>query len=156
MLNEKNIRQALDRRLSGLTASEERRNAILQAARQERREDKPVRSKKTLVIAIALHDIPDGSAMARPLREGGSGRKKAVLASVLSGVPTVLGAAVGILMGGVGTGALAFSLGLAGGAMLQVTCCQLIPESTDKQSGGSLMAGLLFGAAICLLLAGAH
>lgn len=54
MLNEKNIRQALDRRLSGLTASEERRNAILRAARQERREDKPVRSKKTLVIAIAL------------------------------------------------------------------------------------------------------
>ena len=54
MLNEKNIRQALDRRLSGLTASEERRNAILRAARQEGREDKPVRSKKTLVIAIAL------------------------------------------------------------------------------------------------------
>ena len=54
MLNEKNIRQALECRLSGLTASEERRNAILQAARQERREDKPVRSKKTLVIAIAL------------------------------------------------------------------------------------------------------
>lgn len=54
MLNEKNIRQALERRLSGLTASEERRNAILLAARQERREDKPVRSKKTLVIAIAL------------------------------------------------------------------------------------------------------
>lgn len=54
MLNEKNIRQALDRRLSGLTASEERRNAILQAARQEGREDKPVRRKKTLIIAIAL------------------------------------------------------------------------------------------------------
>lgn len=54
MLNEKNIRQALDRRLSGLTASEERRMSILRAARQERREDKPVRSKKTLVIAIAL------------------------------------------------------------------------------------------------------
>ena len=110
----------------------------------------------TLVITIALHDIPEGIAMALPLREGGSGRKKAVLASVISGVPTVLGAAAGILMGGVGTGALAFSLGLAGGAMLQVTCCQLIPESTDKQSGGSLMAGLLFGAAICLLLQGVH
>lgn len=54
MLNEKNIRQALDRRLSGLTASEERRNAILQVARQEGREDKPVRRKKTLIIAIAL------------------------------------------------------------------------------------------------------
>lgn len=54
MLNEKNISQAVDRRLSGLTASEERRMGILRAARQERREDKPVRSKKTLVIAIAL------------------------------------------------------------------------------------------------------
>lgn len=64
MLNEKNIRQALDRRLSGLTASEERRNVILQAARQERREDKPVRSKKTLVIAIALIAVMLTSAIA--------------------------------------------------------------------------------------------
>ena len=54
MLNEKNISRAVDRRLSGLTASEERRMTILRAARQERREDIPVRSKKTLIIAIAL------------------------------------------------------------------------------------------------------
>lgn len=54
MLNEQNIKQAVDRRLSGLTASEERRMGILRAARQERREDKPVRRKKTLVIAIAM------------------------------------------------------------------------------------------------------
>lgn len=54
MLNEKNIRQALDNRLSGLTASEARRMRIRAAAYQERREEKPVRSKKSLVIAIAL------------------------------------------------------------------------------------------------------
>lgn len=108
----------------------------------------------TLALTIALHDIPEGVAMALPLREGGTGRKKAVLAAVISGIPTVLGAAVGIFLGGVSQGALAFSLGLAGGAMLEVTCCQLLPESTEKKTGGSLMAGLLFGAAICFLLHG--
>lgn len=106
----------------------------------------------SLALTIALHDIPEGVAMALPLREGGTGRRKAVWAAVISGIPTVLGAAVGIWLGGVGQGALAFSLGLAGGAMLEVTCCQLLPESTDKRTGGSLMAGLLFGAAICFLL----
>ena len=53
MLNEQNIKQAVDNRLSGLTASEERRMRILRAANQERREAKPVRSKK-LILAIAM------------------------------------------------------------------------------------------------------
>lgn len=64
MLNEQNIRQALDRRLSGLTASEARRMRILAAANQERREATPVKSKKTLVIAIALIVAMLTSAMA--------------------------------------------------------------------------------------------
>ena len=64
MLNEKNISRAVDRRLSGLTASEERRARILWAARQERREAKPVRSKKTLAITFALIAAMLTSAMA--------------------------------------------------------------------------------------------
>lgn len=106
----------------------------------------------SLLLTIALHDIPEGMAMAIPLREGGSGRKKAVLASIISGVPMVLGALVGVLIGGVGDSALAFSLALAGGAMLQVTCCQLIPESADKNTGAFLMYGILFGTAVCFFL----
>lgn len=54
MLNEQNIKQAVDNRLSGLTAAETRRIRILRAAQKERQEDKPVRRTKTLVIAIAL------------------------------------------------------------------------------------------------------
>lgn len=64
MLNEKNIRQALDSRLSGLTASEDRRMRIRRAAYQERREDKPVKSKKTLFIAIAMTVVMLTSAIA--------------------------------------------------------------------------------------------
>lgn len=53
MLNEQNIRQALDNRLSGLTASEARRERIRAAVNHERREATPVKSKK-LILVIAL------------------------------------------------------------------------------------------------------
>lgn len=53
MLNEQNIRQALDNRLSGLTASETRRVRIQAAVNHERREATPVKSKK-LILVIAL------------------------------------------------------------------------------------------------------
>ena len=110
----------------------------------------------SLAITIALHDIPEGIAMAVPMREGGTRRRNTVISAVMSGIPTIFGAVIGMLLGSVSTSMLAFCLGVAGGSMLQVTCYQLIPESADKDTGGSLMAGLLFGAAICLLLHGHH
>lgn len=63
MLNEHNIREAVDNRLSGLAASEARRMHILRAAHQERREAKSVKSKK-LFVAIALIAILLTSAIA--------------------------------------------------------------------------------------------
>ncbi len=54
MLNEHNIKQAVDNRLSGLTASEARRMRIRAAISEERWEAAPVKNKKTLIIAIAL------------------------------------------------------------------------------------------------------
>ena len=63
MLNERNIQQAVDNRLSGLAASEVRRARILRAANQERREAKPVRSKKW-IVAIALMALLLTSAIA--------------------------------------------------------------------------------------------
>lgn len=106
----------------------------------------------SLAITIALHDIPEGVAMAVPMREGGVRRRNTVIATAVSGATTILGAVAGMLLGSVSSGMLAFGLGLAGGSMLQVTCYQLIPESADRETGGALMWGLLFGAAICLLL----
>ena len=64
MLNEERIRQAVDTRLSGMSASEARRMRIRAAVHQERREVKPVRNTKTLVIAIALIAVMLTSAIA--------------------------------------------------------------------------------------------
>lgn len=54
MLNEKNIQQAIDRRLSGLAASDARRNRIRAAVNAQRREERPVKKKFTLAIAVAI------------------------------------------------------------------------------------------------------
>lgn len=64
MLNEKEVRQALDRRLSGLDASGERRMRIRRAADQERREANQVKSKKNMIVAIALAVVMLTSAIA--------------------------------------------------------------------------------------------
>lgn len=64
MLNEKNIQQAVDSRLSGLQASEARRMRIRAAVSHERREETPVRSKKTMIVAIALAAMLLTSAIA--------------------------------------------------------------------------------------------
>ena len=63
MLNEKNIRQAVDNRLSGLAASEARRMRILRAANQTEREAKPMNSRK-MIATIALIAMLLTSAMA--------------------------------------------------------------------------------------------
>lgn len=64
MLNEKDIQQAVDSRLSGLQASEVRRMRIRTAVSEKRREETPVRSKKTMIIAIALAAMLLTSAIA--------------------------------------------------------------------------------------------
>lgn len=64
MLNEQNIRQAVNSRLSGLTASEARRMRIRAAVNQERREATPVKNKKTIMIAIAFAAMLLTSAIA--------------------------------------------------------------------------------------------
>lgn len=64
MLNEKDVRQALDRRLSGLEASGERRMRIRRAVNQERREAQNMKSRKTMIVAIALAVVMLTSAIA--------------------------------------------------------------------------------------------
>ncbi len=54
MLDEKKIQQAIDRRLSGFAPSDARKMRIREAVYAQRREDKPVKKKLTLVTAIAV------------------------------------------------------------------------------------------------------
>ena len=102
-----------------------------------------------LAILIGLHNIPEGMAVSVPLISGGMGKVKAVLITASSGIPTVLGALLGYMLGEIGAVGLAMSLGFASGAMLYVVFGEILPQSIlmyhSKLPAFSAIAGILAG-----------
>ncbi|MCL2819943.1 MAG: ZIP family metal transporter [Oscillospiraceae bacterium] len=83
----------------------------------------------TLAIIIGLHNIPEGMAVSAPLILGGLSKTKAVVITLLAGATTVLGAAVGVLIGSISDIAVSLSFGAAAGAMLYVVLGEILPQS---------------------------
>ena len=102
-----------------------------------------------LAVLIGLHNIPEGMAVSVPLISGGMGRVKAVVITALSGVPTIVGALLGYLLGDIGAMGLALSLGFASGAMLYVVFGDILPQAIlmyhSKLPAFSAIAGMLVG-----------
>lgn len=98
-----------------------------------------------LSLVIAFHDVPEGIAMAAPMRIGGMGKWKTFLSAVIAGVPTGIGALVGYLLGEISPYFISLCLGFAGGAMLYITCLELIPRSRDLYKGRVPGLGLIVG-----------
>ncbi len=102
-----------------------------------------------MAIVIGLHNVPEGMAVAVPLISGGMKKTKAVFLTALSGLPTVFGALLGFILGGINEIMLILSLGFASGAMLYVVFGELLPESIlmwkSKLPALSLFVGVLTG-----------
>ena len=102
-----------------------------------------------LAILIGLHNIPEGMAVSVPLISGGMTKSKAVLITAASGIPTILGALVGYLLGEIGPLGLTLSLGFASGAMLYVVFGEILPQSIlmyhSKLPAFSAIVGILAG-----------
>ena len=102
-----------------------------------------------LAVLIGLHNIPEGMAVSVPLISGGMGKLKAVLITACSGIPTILGALLGYLLGEIGPMGLTLSLGFASGAMLYVVFGEIMPQSIlmyrGKLPAFSTIVGMLVG-----------
>lgn len=102
-----------------------------------------------LAVLIGLHNIPEGMAVSVPLISGGMSKPKAVLLTALSGLPTVIGALLGYLLGEIGPLGLAMSLGFASGAMLYVVFGEILPQAIlmyhSKQPAFAVIVGILVG-----------
>ncbi len=102
-----------------------------------------------LAVLIGLHNIPEGMAVSVPLISGGMGKVKAVLLTALSGVPTIIGALLGYVIGEIGQLGLALSLGFASGAMLYVVFGEILPQAIimyrSKLPAFSAIIGILVG-----------
>ncbi|MBR5537112.1 MAG: ZIP family metal transporter [Clostridia bacterium] len=106
-------------------------------------------SALVLAVLIGLHNIPEGMAVSVPLISGGMSKPKAVLMTALSGVPTMVGALLGYLIGDIGLLGLALSLGFASGAMLYVVFGEILPQAVlmyhSKLPSFSVIVGMLVG-----------
>ncbi len=102
-----------------------------------------------LAVLIGLHNIPEGMAVSVPLISGGMPKWKAVLITASSGIPTILGALLGYLLGEIGPLGLTMSLGFASGAMLYVVFGEILPQSIlmyhSKLPAFSTIVGILVG-----------
>ena len=113
------------------------------------------RAALTLAILIGLHNIPEGMAVSVPLISGGMSKVKAVLITASSGIPTVIGAILGYLLGDIGVLGLALSLGFASGAMLYVVFGEILPQAYlmyhSKAPAFSTLVGMVVGLVIIFL-----
>jgi len=102
-----------------------------------------------LAVLIGLHNIPEGMAVSVPLISGGMQRWKAVLITAASGIPTILGALLGYLLGEIGAMGLCMSLGFASGAMLYVVFGEILPQAIlmyhSKMPAFATIIGILVG-----------
>ena len=106
-------------------------------------------SALVLAVIIGLHNIPEGMAVSVPLISGGMKKWKAVLITAFSGIPTILGALLGYMLGEIGPLGLTLSLGFASGAMLYVVFGEILPQSIlmyhSKLPAFSAIVGILAG-----------
>ena len=102
-----------------------------------------------LAVLIGLHNIPEGMAVSVPLISGGMNKWKAVLITASTGIPTILGALLGYVLGEIGPMGLTMSLGFASGAMLYVVFGEILPQSflmyNSKLPAFSAIVGILAG-----------
>ena len=102
-----------------------------------------------LAVLIGLHNIPEGMAVSVPLISGGMPKWKAVLITASTGIPTILGALLGYVIGEIGPMGLTVSLGFASGAMLYVVFGEILPQSIlmyhSKQPAFTTIIGILVG-----------
>ncbi len=85
-----------------------------------------------LAIGIAIQNFPEGAIISIPLRASGTGRIKASVYGILSGIVEPIGALVTIALAKMMTPVLPYLLGFAAGAMIYVVVEELIPEMSEE------------------------
>ena len=105
-----------------------------------------------LAVGIAIQNFPEGAIISMPMKSNGTGKKKAFLYGVLSGVVEPIGAFLTILITGTIEKALPFLLAFAAGAMFFVVVEELIPEASAEGDSDGATLGFAAGFLIMMIL----
>lgn len=102
-------------------------------------------------LGIGLHNTAEGLCIAFPLALGNTPKVKIVLICILTGLSTLLGTFLGILIGSISLIFVSISLAFAAGAMIYIASDELIPQSHNTHSEYANV-GIILGFVVALLL----
>lgn len=107
-----------------------------------------------ITVAISIHNVPEGTAIAIPLRAMGVSEWKMVWWAVFSSLPQPIGAVIAFAFVRLAREFLPYGFGFAAGAMIYLVLSEFLPEALETgrslPKGGKpeLAAGLITGLAL--------
>jgi len=111
-----------------------------------------VEAARALAIGISIQDIPEGLVVALAMRTVGYSRGLSVGVAIFSGLVEPLMAMAGVLVVGLSAALLPWGLAAAAGAMLFVISHEIIPESHRQGHESWATGGLMVGFVLMMLL----
>ena len=105
----------------------------------------------TVAGGIALQNIPEGMVIIAPMIASGISKKRTFLIAIATGFVEVVGTLIGYFAVSVSTAILPFALAFAGGTMLYVISDEIIPETHSHGNERLATYALLIGFAIMLI-----
>lgn len=106
-----------------------------------------------IAAGIAAQNVPEGMVLIPPLLRCGMTPRQAMLLSMATGIPEIIGTFLGYGAIRLSTAALPFVLAFAGGTMLYVICQDMIPAAQSHRRGtAALLLGFCFMLAIDVLV----
>ena len=103
-------------------------------------------------VVIAIHDIPEGIAVAAPLMASKTGKSKILLYAFITAFPTVIGKLIGISIAKISSEVLGICMST--GIRNYAICCmwEMVPESIKIWQGISGSIGVLSGILLGLVI----
>ena len=108
----------------------------------------------TIAAGIALQNVPEGMVIIAPMLAAGMSHGRTFLAALATGLIEVVGALLGYFAVSLSTAVLPFALAFAGGTMLYVISDEMIPETHAHGCERGATYALLGG--FCLMLIMSH
>jgi ZIP family zinc transporter len=105
-----------------------------------------------IALGIALQNIPEGMVIIAPMLSAGVSPKKTFLYASLTGLVEVIGTFLGYFAVHIASTILPFALAFAGGTMLYVISDEMIPETHEHGYQRAATYSLLVGFAVMLVM----
>jgi ZIP family zinc transporter len=105
----------------------------------------------TVAGGIALQNIPEGMVIIAPMLASGISRRRTFVIALMTGVVEVIGTFIGYFAVSISATILPFALAFAGGTMLYVISDEMIPETHAHGNERGATYSLLLGFSLMLL-----